>query len=61
MGDPRPGLKGRLQGGEAMVMPLASSLGANHEDQSVAPPFANSYTQASKQQLVMGFYETALQ
>ena len=42
------------------MMPLASSLGASHEDQSVAPLFANSYMQASKQQLVMTFSETVL-
>jgi len=39
-----PGLTGRLRGGLLMVMPRASSLGANHDPQSEAllPLFINS-------------------
>lgn len=50
LGDPRPGLTGRFRGGEATVMPLASSLGASHDFQSDGPLFVNSCMQ---QQLVM--------
>lgn len=51
VGDPRPGLTGRFRGGEATVMPLASSLGASHDPQSDAPLRVNSCVQL--QQLVM--------
>ena len=51
VGDPRPGLTGRLRGGEATVMPLASSLGASHVAQSVMPFMANSCKQVHQLKL----------
>ena len=51
VGEPRPGLIGRLRGGEAMVMPLASSLGASHVPQSAVPLLANSCKQVHQLKL----------